>query len=89
MAGVLGSRRVAAAPTCASSKCPRPAVARRSFERADLVLRRLEAYRRKHGFKDLPVAVVKVPIDIMLPASVVTLEATIKAVEKRFGLPLG
>jgi hypothetical protein len=32
---------------------------------------------------------VKVPVDIMLPSSVGTLEATIKAVEKRFGLPVG
>jgi len=60
-----------------------------AFERADLMLRRLEAYKRKHNLADLPIVVIRAPVDIMGPESVESLTDTIRAVEERFGLPVG
>jgi hypothetical protein len=60
-----------------------------AFERADLMLRRLEAYKRKHNLADLPVVVIRVPVDIRAPESVEILSDTIQAVERRFHLPVG
>ncbi len=60
-----------------------------AFERADLMLRRLEAYKRRDGLKDLPIVVIRASVDIMKPESVEVLTDTIKAVEERFGLPVG
>jgi hypothetical protein len=60
-----------------------------AFERADLMLRRLEAYKRKHNLADLPVVVIRAPVNIMLPESVEILTDTIRSVEERFGLPVG
>jgi hypothetical protein len=60
-----------------------------AFERADLMLRRLEAYKRRHGLADLPVVVIRAPVNIMLPESVEILTDTIRSVEERFNLPVG
>ncbi|MXQ13230.1 AAA family ATPase [Microvirga makkahensis] len=60
-----------------------------AFERADLMLRRLEAYKRKHKLAELPVVVIRAPVDIMRPESVEILTDTIRTVEERFGLPVG
>ena len=38
-----------------------------AFERGDLTKRRLEAYKRKHGFKGLPIVVVTTPVNLMEP----------------------
>ena len=39
-------------------------------ERGDLLKRRLEAYKRKYGLKDLPIVVVTAPVDIMQAACI-------------------
>jgi hypothetical protein len=62
-----------------------------AFERPALVLRRLEACRRKHKIKgDLPIVVIRAPdLDIMQRDAVAILTDTIRAVERRFSLPVG
>jgi hypothetical protein len=60
-----------------------------ALERADLVKRRLEAYKRKHGLKGLPIVVVTKPVDLMEPAAVRVLVATIKKVASRYGVEVG
>ena len=40
------------------------------LERGDLVKRRLEAYKRKHGLKGLPIVVVTTPVNLMDPEAV-------------------
>jgi AAA domain len=60
-----------------------------ALERADLVRRRLAAYRVRDGFKSLPVAVVSKLVNLMDAATVETVVATIDAVERHFGLPVG
>jgi len=67
----------------------RAAVIYLAFERGDLVKRRLEAYKRKYGFKDLPIVVVTKPVDIMNPGCVAILVATIRAVAARYGIDVG
>jgi hypothetical protein len=59
------------------------------FERADLMLRRLEAYKRKHRLHDLPVVVIRASVDILKPEAVDILTDTVRAVERHFGLPVG
>lgn len=60
-----------------------------AFERVDLLKRRLEVYRRKHGLGSLPIAIIKTPVDLMQPGSVSILTATIRKVEQQFNLPVG
>jgi len=60
-----------------------------ALERANLVRRRLAAYRTRHGLESLPIAVVANLVNLMDAATVETVVATIEAVEKRFGLPVG
>ncbi len=67
----------------------RVAVVFLAFERADLLERRLEAYRRRHGLKGLPIAIVRAPVNLMDPASVAILTDTIESVGSRFGLKVG
>jgi hypothetical protein len=60
-----------------------------ALERADLVRRRLAAYRTRHGLESLPIAVVAKLVNLMDASTVETVVATIEAVEKRLGLPVG
>jgi hypothetical protein len=60
-----------------------------AYERADLMLRRLEAYKRRHEFQDLPIVIIRASLDIIRPESVDVLVDTIRAVERRFNLPVG
>jgi hypothetical protein len=52
-------------------------------ERADLVKRRLFAHRQRLGLHDLPIAVVSSSINLMTPATVPRLIATIREAEER------
>ena len=54
-----------------------------ALERANLVRRRLAAYRTRHGLESLPIAVVANLVNLMDAATVETVVATIEAVEKR------
>src|SRR5215831_230728 len=60
-----------------------------ALERADLVRRRLAAYRTRHGLESLPIAVVAKLVNLMDAAVTQVVIATIKAVEKRFGCTVG
>jgi RecA-family ATPase len=60
-----------------------------ALERADLVRRRLAAYRARYGLESLPIAVADKLVNLMDAATVETVVGTIEAVEKRFGLPVG
>ena len=60
-----------------------------ALERGDLVKRRLEAYKRKHGLKGLPIAVVTTPVNLMDPEAVAVLTDTLAAVKERFGVDVG
>ncbi len=60
-----------------------------AFERADLLERRLEAYKRRDGVQDIPIAIVRAPVDLMAPDSVAILADTIDSVSQRFDLPVG
>jgi AAA domain len=59
-----------------------------AFERADLVKRRNAAYARRNGFIGLPIAVASEIIDLMHPDCVLTILATIRAAEEKFGIPV-
>jgi AAA domain len=60
-----------------------------AFERADLLVRRLEAYKRKYKLEALPIAIVKVPVNLMDPASVRLLTDTIDNVMCRLNSGVG
>jgi hypothetical protein len=60
-----------------------------ALERADLVRRRLAAYRTRHDLKSLPIAVVAKLVNLMDTRAAQVVVATIEAVEKRFGCPVG
>jgi AAA domain len=60
-----------------------------ALERADLVRRRLAAYRTRDNLKGLPIAIVPKLVNLMDSATVDTVVATIDAVETRFGCPIG
>jgi RecA-family ATPase len=60
-----------------------------AFERADLLVRRLEAYKRKYKLERLPIAIVKAPVDLMDPASVRLLTDTIDNVMCRLNSGVG
>src|SRR5215204_1230692 len=60
-----------------------------ALERGDLVKRRLEAYKRKHGLAGLPIAVVTTPVNFMDPEAVAVLTDTLAAVKERFGVDVG
>jgi RecA-family ATPase len=59
-----------------------------AFERADLVKRRLAAYAQR-GYQSLPIAVAGQVLDLMNPACVDTVMATIRSAEERFGCEVG
>jgi hypothetical protein len=60
-----------------------------ALERGDLVKRRLEAYKRKLGLHELPIAVVTDSIEIMSAKCVSSIVATIRAVERHYGQEVG
>lgn len=60
-----------------------------AFERADLVRRRLSAYALRDGHIGLPIAVADSIVDMVSPACVDVIVATIHAAEARFGCSVG
>jgi hypothetical protein len=60
-----------------------------ALERADLYKRRLEAYRRRDKLSGLPIAVAGDVIDLMNPACVDLIAATVSHAQKQFGHPVG
>jgi hypothetical protein len=60
-----------------------------AHERADLVKRRLLAYQHQHGLTSLPIFVVGKVVNILDPADVERMVATIRAAEDRFGHEVG
>lgn len=60
-----------------------------AFERADLLVRRLEAYKRKYSLEKLPIAIVKAPVDLMDPTSVRLLIDTIDNAMARLNSMVG
>jgi hypothetical protein len=60
-----------------------------AFERADLVKRRLAAHRLRDELKGLPIAVVGRLINLMNPACVGVIVATMRDAEMRLGRPVG
>jgi hypothetical protein len=60
-----------------------------ALERADLFKRRLDYYRQRDGLHGLPIAVADVVIDLLNPACVETIVATIRDAERNFGCGVG
>jgi hypothetical protein len=60
-----------------------------ALERADLVKRRLAAHRQRDGLEALPIAVVGATINLMEESQTEIVVSTIKAIEERFGMPVG
>lgn len=60
-----------------------------AFERAGLTRRRLAAYAKRDGLKNLPIAVADEIIDLIDDSCVQKIVDTIKAAEGRFGLAVG
>jgi hypothetical protein len=60
-----------------------------ALERADLYKRRLEAYRQRDKLSGLPIAVAGDVIDLMNPACVALIAATVADAEKQFGHSVG
>jgi hypothetical protein len=60
-----------------------------ALERADLVRRRLTAYRLRDQLPNLPIAVAGQVLDLMAKTSATVILDTIKAAEQRFGCEVG
>jgi hypothetical protein len=60
-----------------------------ALERADLVLRRLQAHRERMNLSRLPIAVVSTTFNLMSEKTVPTVVATIREAEVCFGMPVG
>lgn len=60
-----------------------------ALERADLYRRRLDAYRLRDGFNDLPIAVAGAVVDLLNPKCVQTIVATVLEAEQHFGHAVG
>ncbi len=60
-----------------------------AFERADLVKRRMAAHRLRDKLTGLPIAIVGKLINLMHPACVGVIVATIRDAEKKLGRPIG
>jgi hypothetical protein len=60
-----------------------------ALERADLYRRRLDAYRLRDGFNDLPIAVAGAVLDLLNPKCVQTIVATVREAEQHFGCAVG
>lgn len=60
-----------------------------AFERAGLTRRRLAAYAKRDGLKNLPIAVADEIVDLIDESCVDKIVDTIKAAESRFGVAVG
>jgi AAA domain len=60
-----------------------------ALERGDLFKRRLDFYRQRDQLHGLPIAVVDVVIDLLNPACVGTIMATVREAERNFGCGTG
>jgi hypothetical protein len=60
-----------------------------ALERADLFKRRLDYYRQRDNLHGLPIAVVDVVVDVLNPACVETIVATVREAERNFGCGAG
>jgi hypothetical protein len=60
-----------------------------ALERGDLFKRRLDFYRQRDNLHGLPIAVVDVVIDLLNPACVATIVATVREAERNFGCGAG
>jgi len=60
-----------------------------ALERGDLFKRRLDFYRQRDNLHGLPIAVVDVVIDLLNPACVGTIVATVREAERNFGCGAG
>jgi hypothetical protein len=60
-----------------------------ALERADLFKRRLRVYQQRDGLNGLPIAVADAVIDLLNPACVETIVATVRAAEQQFGRDVG
>jgi hypothetical protein len=60
-----------------------------ALERGDLFKRRLDFYRQRDQLHGLPIAVVDVVIDLLNPACVGTIVATVREAERNFGCGAG
>jgi AAA domain len=60
-----------------------------ALERGDLFKRRLDYYRQRDNLHGLPIAVVDVMIDLLNPACIETVVATVREAERHFGCGAG
>jgi KaiC/GvpD/RAD55 family RecA-like ATPase len=60
-----------------------------ALERGDLFKRRLDYYRQRDSLHGLPIAVVDVVVDLLNPACVETIVATVREAERNFGCGAG
>lgn len=60
-----------------------------ALERADLYRRRLQAYRLRDGFANLPIAIASDVIDLLHPTCVDTIVATSEVAGQQLGIPIG
>ena len=60
-----------------------------ALERADLFKRRLRVYQQRDGLQGLPIAVADAVVDLLNPACVETIVATVRAAEQQFGRDVG
>jgi hypothetical protein len=60
-----------------------------ALERGDLFKRRLDYYRQRDNLHGLPIAVVDVVVDVLNPACVEIIVATVREAEQRFGCGAG
>jgi hypothetical protein len=60
-----------------------------ALERADLFKRRLVAYQQRDGLQGLPIAIADAVIDLLNPACVETIVATVREAERNFGRSVG
>lgn len=60
-----------------------------ALERGDLFKRRLDFYRQRDNLHGLPIAVVDVVVDLLNPACVETIVATVREAERNFGCGAG
>jgi hypothetical protein len=60
-----------------------------ALERGDLFKRRLRVYHQRDGLRGLPIAVADAVIDLLNPACVELIVATVRAAEQRFGRNVG
>ncbi len=60
-----------------------------ALERGDLYERRFAAYRKRDQLKGLPIAIVKAVVDLLNPARVEIIVATVRDAQRRLGYEIG